>query len=103
MSIAVRPICRARTADGSRRTIAKIAHPTTGATTTVASVPRRASSSCSPVNAMLEINSETVKPIPAQAPAPTSNGLLSGDRGPCNTGRDASQEPPNTPIGLPTM
>ena len=55
------------------------------------------------MNASVAISSETVKPMPAQAPPPSSNGLLSGGRGPCSTGRDASQEPAKIPIGLPKM
>ncbi len=40
--------------------------------------------------------------MPAHAPATTSTGPLSGERGPCRAGRDAIHEPENTPIGLPT-
>ena len=54
-----------------------------------------------PVNARLAISSETVKPMPAQAPPPSSIGPLSGGRGPCSPGRDASHEPAKMPIGLP--
>ena len=45
---------------------------------------------------------ETVKPIPAHAPAAISTGPLISARGPCRAGRDASQEPAKMPIGLPT-
>jgi hypothetical protein len=55
------------------------------------------------VKARLDISSETVKPIPATAPAAASSGPLTGGRGPCNDGRDAIHEAPVIPSGLPTM
>ena len=48
------------------------------------------------MNARLETKSETVKPIPAHAPATTSTGPLIRARGPWRTGRDAIQEPLKT-------
>ncbi len=69
---------------------------------TVHSVPSLASSSAMPLNARLETSSDTVKPMPAHAPAVSSTGSLIGERGPCSAGREAIQEPVNTPIGLPT-
>ncbi len=102
MSSAVRATCRARSASGSRLTIRVSTHATAGATTTVQSVPSLASSSSMPWKARRETSSDTVKPMPAQAPAVRSTGSLIGERGPCSAGRDAIQEPVNTPIGLPT-
>ena len=56
------------------------------------SAPSLASSSRTPVKARLEISSETVKPIPAQAPPTSSTGGLIGERGPCSAGREASHD-----------
>ena len=80
MSSAVPPIWRARSDAGSRATTRVTAQPTVGATITEASAPSLASSRRSPEKAMLEISSETVKPIPAKAPAATSSGPLNGER-----------------------
>ena len=102
MSSAVRPICRARRLLGRRLIIRVTAHATRGASTTVASAPSFASSRCSPLNARLDTRMETVKPIPAQAPAAISTGPLISARGPWRAGRVASQEPAKMPIGLPT-
>ena len=103
MSSAVRPIWRARTAlgqlpdqRGSRPSHRGRHHH--GAERAQLRLVERARR----VNARLETSSETVKPIPAHAPAASSTGPLIGDRGPCSAGRDAIQEPANTPIGLPT-
>ena len=60
--------------------------------------PRRADA----VKARLETSSDTVKPMPAHAPAATSTGSAIGERGPWSAGREAIQEPANIPIGLPT-
>ena len=51
---------------------------------------------------MLEISSETVKPMPATAPMPPSPGQLTGRRWPPNIRRVASHEAPTMPAGLPT-
>ena len=102
MSSAVRPIWRARTLLGNRLIIRVTTHAIAGAITTVASVPSFASSRRSPLNARLETRSETVKPIPAHAPAATSTGPLISARGPWRAGRDAIHEPAKIPIGLPT-
>jgi hypothetical protein len=42
------------------------------------------------VKASWEISSETVNPIPATAPPPSSSGQLIGGRGPWKIGRVAS-------------
>ena len=102
MSSAVRATWRARSPSGSFLISRVKAHATAGATTTVHSVPSLASSSAMPLNARLDTSSDTVKPMPAQAPAVSSTGSLIGERGPCSAGRDAIHEPVNTPIGLPT-
>ena len=102
MSSAVRATWRARSASGSFLIRRVKAQATAGATNTVQSAPSFASSSSVPVKARLETSSETVKPMPAQAPAVSSTGSLIGERGPCSAGRDAIHEPVNTPIGLPT-
>ena len=68
----------------------------------LASTPSFASSSRSPLNARLEISSETVNPIPATHAPPASTGQLIGGRGPWSTGRDAIQVAPRIPTGLPT-
>ena len=54
------------------------------------------------MKARLEINSETVKPMPATAPPPTSEAQLSEGRGPCSAGREAIQVAPTMPSGLPS-
>ena len=102
MSSAVRPIWRARIASGRRRTTASAAHATAGARITEPSTPSLAWERCSPPNARLAISSETVNPMPAQAPPTASSGPLTGARGPCRAGREANHEPANTPTGLPT-
>ena len=62
------------------------AQPSSSAAATAASLaptpqptvdPSGACTSCWPLNAMLDTSSETVKPIPATAPAPTIAGQLS--------------------------
>src|SRR5450755_2055275 len=93
---------RARTVLGSRLMALVAAHPINGARTTEPSAPSLASSSRSPVKARLEISSETVKPIPAQAPPAASTGPLTGERGPWRAGREASHVPPQMPTGLPS-
>ena len=102
MSSAVRPIWRALSVVGIRRTPTVTSHASTGASTTEASAPSLARFSCSPLNARLEISSDTVKPTPAQAPAAARIGPLIGERGPRSSGRDASHDPLATPSGLPT-
>ena len=71
------------------------------ATIAAPSTPSLASSSRWPVNACVEISSETVKPMPATAPPPTIVGQLSDRRRPLSQGRDASQVAVTMPIGLP--
>ncbi len=102
MSSAVPAICRARTLAGSRLNERSTAQPTAAPARTEPSAPSLASSSRSPVKARLAISSETVKPIPANAPPAASSGGLSGERGPCSAGREASHEAPAMPSGLPT-
>ena len=102
MSAEVRATWRARTVSGSFLIRRVNAQATAGATTTVQRVPSLASSSSMPLNARLDTSSDTVNPMPAQAPAVSSTGSLIGERGPCSAGRDAIHDPANTPIGLPT-
>ena len=102
MSSDVRATWRARSVSGSFLIRRVKAQATAGATTTVHSVPSRASSSSMPVKARLETSRDTVHSMPAHAPAVRSTGSLIGERGPCRAGREAIQEPVNTPIGFPT-
>ncbi len=101
MSSAVPAIWRARTLAGRRLTTCSTDHASAGASTTEPSAPSFASSRRCPLNARLEISSETVKPMPANAPPAASSGELSGERGPRTAGREASQEAPAIPSGLP--
>ena len=48
------------------------------------------------------MSSETVKPMPATAPAPTSPGQLTGEAQAAEHGRVASHAAPTMPSGLPT-
>ena len=80
----------------------KAPHADSAERTAPARMPILASSSSWPWKAMLEMSSETVKPMPATAPMPASPGQLTGRRWPPKTRRVASHEAPAIPAGLPT-
>ncbi len=64
--------------------------------------PSFASSSRSPLSAMVAISRATVKPIPAIAPPPATAAQPTGGRSRPRLARVSSQEVPVIPIGLPS-
>ena len=79
-----------------------IAQLTIGATTSVVSTPSLASARCSPVNASDAISSDTVNPMPATAPPPSTDTHPTGGRIRPWLSLVTSPAAPVTPIGLPT-
>ena len=79
-----------------------IAQLTAGATTSVVRMPSLASARCSPVKASEAISSETVNPMPATAPPPSTDTHPTGGRmrAVAELGHQAAA--PVIPIGLPT-
>ena len=73
-----------------------------GAPISVVSTPSLASDSASPWNASEAISSDTVKPIPAIEPPPSTEAQPTGSRRRPRLSRVTSVAPPKIPIGLPT-
>ena len=71
-------------------------------TSAAVSTPSFASSSCAPENASVAIRIETVKPMPAIAPPPTTAAQPTGGRSLPRLSAVTSQDVPATPTGLPT-
>ena len=91
---------RARISSGSRLMTRATTNPAAVATTTDASTPSLASSSCLPRNAMLDTSSEIVKPIPATVvPSHRTGQLIMGG---ILVTREASDIAVIMPTGLPT-
>ena len=65
-------------------------------------MPSLASSSCSPSKASVAMSSDTVKPMPAIAPAPVTAAQPTGGRTRPRVRRVTSQAKPAIPTGLPT-
>ncbi len=73
------------------------------ATTTADSRPSFASASCGPSNANVAISNETVKPMPAIVPLPTTAGPADlRPEPPAGEPGRAARTPPITATGLPT-
>ena len=71
-------------------------------TTAALSTPSLASSSRSPVNASVAIRIDTVNPMPAIVPPPTTAAHPTGGRSRPRLTTVTSHAVPATPIGLPT-
>ena len=74
---------------------------TTGATISVVSTPSLASARCSPLNASEAISSETVNPMPATAPPPSTDAQPTGGRMRPRLSLVTRAAAPVIPIGLP--
>ena len=71
-------------------------------TAAATSTPAFASASTSPRNARVAISSDTVNPVPAMVPLPTSAAHPRGERIRPALSRVTSQVPVTIPTGLPT-
>ena len=96
-------IWRARNPAGSARMTRVATAVPSVATTAAASTPILASSSCRPLSAMLEISSETVKPMPDTiAPVVRTGQLIVRRRAPRRS-FEVIQVAARMPAGLPIV
>jgi hypothetical protein len=102
MASAVPSRARARSGSGSSAVSRKTAQPSSDAHSAADSTPTLASASRLPWKASEAINSDTVKPMPAMAPAPVTAAQPTGGRIVPRLIRTSSQAAATVPAGLPT-
>ncbi len=92
---------RARERCGSSDVARKTSQASNDAPRAALSTPIFASSRSAPVNASVAISSDTVKPMPAMAPAPATEAQPTGGRTRPPLRRVTSHAAPRMPAGLP--